>query len=245
MKTKLIAIILCAGLLLAACGEKKAERSGDPVDNRVNSEQSIGANGESNVNRETVADEAEAEAARSVLAAMLNGFAGLDYEGALLYIRESDRELFDFSNTSSQKPLYDNLLSHMSYELGEVYTSGGRVYVSAEITSPDMLDVYGDLNLLYIDALMNGEITSEEESREFNNRALPEIVAQEDLKYKTMPVDVEIMKDGDGEKRVVFTAELMNAMLGDIQTAGSQVSQAIEEGTQEYTAAKDAGAFDE
>ena len=242
---KLIPIILALTLALAACGDKEVKRSDNPEDNRVNAEQNVGDDKAApSVDRDIVEDEAEATADRAVLSSMLDGFAGLDYEEALLYIRESDRGLFDFSNTS-QKVLYDSLFSHMSYELGDVYTSGGRLYVSAEITSPDMLDVYGDLNLLYIDALMNGEITSEEESREFNNRALPEIVAQEDLKYKTMPVDVELMRDSDGEYRVVFTAELMNAMLGDIQNAESQVSQAIEEGTEEYTSARDAGAFDE
>lgn len=237
---KIIPFILTAALLLSACGDKEAERSSSPEDNRVTAEQAEKAAGKSD---RTVLKGDEAEADAAVLSNMLDRFASLDYEGALQYVREADRELFDF-DSSTQKPLYDNLLAHMSHETGEVYVSGGRTYVDVEITAPDMLQVYGDLNLLYIEAMMNGEITSEEQSREFNDKALADIVAKEDLEYKTMPVSVELMKDRGGEMRVVFTAELMNAMLGDIQTAESQVTQAIEEGADEYTSAKDAGVFD-
>ncbi len=233
MKLRLISIALCL-LLLCSCGKKEAERSDTPKDNSVSTT-------ETETTR--VIEGGEAEAYSGIVTSMLGCFAALDYEGALAYIRESDREMFDFSD-ESQRRLYDNLFSHLSCETGEVYSSEGRTFVKTDITAPDMLDVYSDLNLLYIDAMMNGEITSEEESRNFNNEALAGIVAAEDLKYKTSRVDIEIAEDTDGESRAVFTAELMNAMLGDIQTAQRQVSQAIEEGAQEYTAAKDSGAFD-
>lgn len=234
MKLRLIPIAL-ALLLLCSCGKNEAERSDAPQNNAV-------ASADTEAERRVI-EGAEAEPYAEVVTSMLEHFAALDYDGALAYIRESDRAMFDFSDESRRR-LYDSLFSHMSCETAAVYSSAGRIFVETDVTSPDMLDVYGDLNLMYIDAMMNGEITSEEESRNFNNEALAGIVAADDLKYKTGRVDVEVVKDADGESRVAFTAELMNAMLGDIQTAQEQVSRAIEEGAEEYTSARDSGAFD-
>ncbi len=238
MKIKLTAVCVCLCLMLSACGKKEAVRSDDAQDNSVQT--SI----DSERDREIITDEAEAEEYKAVVAAMLDCFQALDYEGAMEYIRESDRGLFDFSD-SSQQALYNSLFAKLSYSFGDVYTMNGRIFVETDITAPDMLYVYGEVNLRYIDAIMNLEVTSEEESREFNNRALEEIVNEDGLEMKTMTVQVELMRDSDGVERTVFTAELMNAMLGDIQTAQAQVSEAIEDGLEEYNTAKDSGMFDE
>lgn len=239
LKFKSIAVFMCIIFALSACGEKEAKRKEEKTDNSVQTVQNIQSSEERNI----LTDEAEISEDKAIVAAMLDGFASLNYEGAMEYIRISDRELFDFSN-SSQKTLYDSLFSKLSYDFGEVYTSDGRLFVETNIIAPDMLDVYGEINLRYLDAMMYGEISSEEEAREFNNKALEEIVADEELEMKTMTVSVELMEDSDGVQRVVFTAELMNAMLGDIQNAQSQVSTAIEEGLEEYNTAKESGALD-
>lgn len=241
-KYSLVTLLICLVLAFAACSEKEAQRPDSPNDNSVVSNQ--GAGNESNAkDNKTVITGSEADGNRAVVSGMLDCFIARDYEGALLYIRESDRSLLDFSNTS-QMTLYDSIFSRLSYELRDVYTSNGRTFVEAEITAPDMLHVYSEVNLRYLDAMLGGQITSADEARDFNNQALVEVAEAEDLELKTMPVDIELMTDNDGENRIVFTAELMNAMLGDIQNAQAQISEAIQEGTQEYTAAKESGAFD-
>ncbi len=237
MKLKLIPIILIFCIAFAACGEKEAER-GEKTDNKVHSQQT-----ETVDEKTPVTDGDELASVNAAAGNMLSSFAALVYAGALVYIRESDRSVISFDN-SSQKALYDCMFPKLSYELKEVYTRGGRLYVAADITAPDMLDVYGKVNLRYMDALLNGEIASDEEARQFNDKSLAETVSADDVKLKTTSAEIELMRDADGELRVVLTAELMNAMLGDIQTAQQQVSEAISEGMEEYKSAKDAGALE-
>ncbi len=236
MKIKFLPICLAAVLVLSACGREKANKPDSEIDNKVKSEAADSV-------EEVITDEKTASAQRQIVSSMLECFKNLDYEGAMEYIRESDRQLFALDNTS-QKTLYDTLFAKLSYDFDSCFVRNGRTFVTTEITAPDMLDVYGELNLRYMDAMLNGEIASEEESRAFNNRVLGEIIAEGEIDEKTMEVEVELQPDADGEEKVVFTAEIMNAMLGDIQTAQQQVSSAIEEGLDEYNSAKDAGAFE-
>ncbi len=232
MKIKALIAALIAVLMLAACGEKKAELPEGKVDNKVQTQDNISE-------RESVNSADEKAAMEQTVSGMLGCFSTLNYEGAMEYIQEKDRALFSLDNTS-QKTLYDTLFAKLKYEIADCYILEGRSYTEVKISAPDMLDVYGELNLRYIDAMMNGEITNEEESRDFNNKALVEIVEAGDIDYKETAVPVELVKE-DGAFKVVFTAEIMNAMLGDIQTAQQQVSDAIEEGMTEYNSAVEDG----
>lgn len=240
MKLKSFIAIMCLCLCLCSCGEKKAPKNDSPADNRVTSSAEDSAKNDA---EKEYADEETAKNDRELISLMLDCYINSDYEGAMEYIRESDRSLFNFGD-ENQTALYDCLLSKISYEVGEDYYSGGRHYITTEITAPDMLDIYGKINLQYIDAMMNGEVFSAQEARDFNNKTLKEITDEGDYETKTMTVDIELQKDESGEEKAVFTAELMNAMLGDITTAQSQVSQAIEEGMEEYNSAKESGALD-
>lgn len=235
-KIKTICLCLAAALTFSACGAKRAPAPKEETDNKVAAEQS-------QEEKIPVTDRAELAADREIVGGMLECFKNLDYEGAMEFIRESDRARFDLSNVS-QKTLYDCLFVKLGYEIGDSYVQGGKKYVPVSIGAPDMLDVYGELNLRYIDAMMNGEISTEDESRNFNNEALPEIMESADIKTKTTEVNVELQACADGEERVVFTSELMNAMMGDIQTASDQISKALEEGVAEYNSAKESGALD-
>lgn len=236
MKLKLMAVALSVMMLFCGCGEKYAEKNDNPSDNKV------AENVANETETRTYADEEQTVKDKEIISAMLDCYKNLEYEDALDYIREADRQLFDFSN-ATQNTLYDNILSQIEYTFGEDYFANGRHYVEVNISAPDMLDIYGKINLQYIDAMLNGEISSEEESREFNNAALKNIIAEGDFNMKETTSKIELQQE-NGEEKVVFTAELMNAMLGDIQNAQQQVSQAIEEGMAEYNSAKESGALD-
>ncbi|MGN1098196.1 MAG: hypothetical protein ACI4SS_04805, partial [Clostridia bacterium] len=114
MKIKLLSICFVVVMLFSACGKKQAQKPENEVDNKVKTE----SDELSNV--EIITDEAEIAADRRVVGAMLDCFKNLDYEGAMEYIRESDRELFDLENTS-QRPLYDSLFAKLSYEFGDSF----------------------------------------------------------------------------------------------------------------------------
>lgn len=230
MKIKFAAIALCVAMLFCGCGKKQAEKNTNPTDNSVQN-QAVGEE-----KREPVSAE-KSESDKKIISEMLACFKNSQYSEAISYIREADRSLFDFDN-ASQSTLYDSILSKIEYTLGDDYYVNEKHLVDASISAPDMLDIYGKINLQYIDAMLNGQISSEDEAREFNNAALKDIVAQGDYKLKETAVRIELQAE-NGEEKIVFNADLMNAMLGDIQNAQQQVSEAIEEGMAEYNAAKE------
>ena len=244
------ALIICmAAFMLAACGNKYTEKPEEDISNKyTDAETDIsGVSGEDTpsdaVVYETVNDEAVIAENQSVAGAMLDCFKNLDFDGALGYVRESDREMFDVE-TAGSNLIYNLLPARMSYEFGESLTDeDGRRYISVDISSPSMLDIYSSVFLLMNDALINGEITADE-TRDFNNDAIYDVVEGGDYDYITTNVVIEFQNDADGELRTVLTPELLNAMLGDIQNASQQINEAMSESVDEYNSAKAAGEFD-
>lgn len=244
MKIKIITPFIIAAMLLTSCGTKQAETPDTAVDNSYVGDNTQAAQAEKENIFLPVDDEVTANENSAVVSAMLDSFKALDYEGALDCIRLEDREKINIED-AEESVAYSMLLSRMSYKIGDSLTDeqGGR-YLEVEISAPSMLDVYGEVVLLMNDAVMSGQITSPEELREFNDQAFLEVMENESIGTSTMTVYIELKNDTDEALRVVFTTEILNAMLGDIQNASQQVNDALSEGMNEYTTARDAGAFD-
>ena len=246
MKVRLSILFIAMVMALSACGSKQAESPDKDVDNTYVGENSGPTETETDAERFPVIDETVVAENNAVVSAMLDCFRDLDYDGALEYIIESDREnLTPYFESANEEVIYPLLLSNMSYELGDSLTDEqGRRYVRTKISAPSMLDIYGEVVLLMNDAVMSGEVTSNEELREFNNQAFIDVVDKNTVGTSTLEVDVELQIDADSALRVAFTTEILNAMLGDIQNAGQQVGDALNEGMEEYVNARNAGAFE-
>lgn len=239
MKTKLLTILILMSLTLAGCGVKQAEVPEGQVDNAY-----VGGGVEQSAELTPETDEAAIAENRLVAGAMLDCFMALDYDGALVYMRENDREMFNVES-AQDSIVYSMLLSRMSYELGESFTDQfGNRYVRAEISAPSMIDVYGEVLLMMNDVIMSGEFESGEELQAFNDQSFVKVIENGEIGTSTITVDIGLENDTDGELRVIFTPEILNAMLGDIQNASQQINEALSEGIEEYTSARDAGAFD-
>ncbi len=241
-----VAVVIAAAAVaalivsLGSAGKKQAQKAENPTDNKVETRETAE---EGPVGELTPSEDSEyTEACADALKAMLDAFKVLDYSEAVSFMREKDRESFDFDNISE---IHGLLFSRMDYTIGAPYTDEeGRTYIKAVVSAPDMLDVYGYVYLRLSDAMMTGEIQTEEEMYAFNNEAARDIMETEDIGIKETELYVGFEDEDNSRPRVIFTSSLMNAMMGDIQSASQQVSQAINEGLDEYTDAKNSGAFD-
>lgn len=244
---KILIVLMAALMLLSGCGKKYAEKPEEDISNTYQEDTKNPSDDETEglmINYEIQNDEEIIAENRRAVGAMLDSFGALDYEGALACVREEDRAMFDVESARSNI-VYELLLSRMSYEFGDSLTAGdGGRYLRVSISSPSMLDIYAEIYLMMNDAMMNGEITTAEEARDFNNNAIAQIIDSESISRKTMDVDILLEADGDGVLRPALTPDLLNAMLGDIQNASREINDAVNEGVNEYNSAKAAGEFD-
>lgn len=247
----ILAATLALILLLPGCGRKQTQKPDSPADNTYNSAGTEGENDADNSDNDAsattdltvVTDETVVAENRAVASGLLDSFQSLDYEGALARVLEKDRELMDVKSARSNAA-YNALLPRMTYELGDSLTDGENRYIRVSITAPSMSDVYGQVFIRMNDALMDGEISTDEEVAAFNDAAIADVVENGDIKSNTMDVDIAIEPDTDGNLRARLTQELLNAMLGDIQSAAAAINEAVDEGMDQYNSAKASGEFD-
>lgn len=245
---KILAAILAMLMFLPGCGREQAQKPDGQIDNSYAGEVTDTEPDETDAAEELrelmpVTDEETVAGDRAVATGLLDSFKALDYEGAMAWVREEDRQLMDLESARTNAA-YSALLPRMTYELGDSLTDGENRYIRVSVTAPSMKDVYGQVFIRMNDALMNGEISSEEETAAFNNAAIADVVENGDVKVNTMDVDIPLEIDGDGNLRACLTAELLNAMLGDIQNAAAAINEAVDEGMDQYNSAKAAGEFD-
>lgn len=236
-------------VLLCGCGKKGNENSSAGGDgNNVVSETADDGASEGDTGFVTVTDEAVIAEGRQVVSSMLDGFKALDYEDALVWVRESDREMFMNSAHSSEssETLLSVLLPRISYEFGDSYVDDEGVnYVNVNITTLSMQDIYGQVFIRMNDAMMNGELVPGDQTTEFNNAAIVDVAENGDVSEVTTGTAVRLEKDGDGNLRAVLDQSLLNAMLGDYYGAAQQMEETIGGSVDEYNEAKEAGAFGE
>ncbi|MDO4563587.1 MAG: hypothetical protein Q4C12_07105 [Clostridia bacterium] len=204
---KSISVVFAICILLCACGN-----SSEPTDTSSPSAHAL-------------------EEAEHAFSEMMAAFNELRYDDALKYVRTEDAAKFNFSD-ETQSAFYETMFAHMKTKIeSSEQTENGGILLSATVTAPDMMPIFGEIFTRYIDSSIEA---SEPQSigsdwRTRNEEILREMTSAENTIMKDTAVSVNMVNDS-GSWKVVFDDSLMNAMLGGISEASMAISEALQEG---------------
>ncbi len=225
---KLVLLLLCIVVLFSCTACRGDNSTTTPEGENEIASNMVDTDNETKIIPNDVKAGSEADiAVRETVAAYLDTFISCDFDAIKAAIHPDDMQFFNFES-EDQMSFYKTVFPQIKYEFEFVSEYEGVYGVMAQITSPDMAEVYGKIITDYIDSTTGESAVPPQEIITNSTETMLTMLKSPDLKRRVekLYIYVEFI---DGEYIPRCDMYLANELTGGAPEMSDAISSSINE----------------